>query len=223
MNPAAILSTSSDAIGLILTGLPIVLYLTVAAFFPALLIGIVGGVLAASPYRAVRFLVAIYVYIFRSTPFLMFIFLVYYGLPAFDIDIGPIVTAVIALSLSHGAYMTEIIRGGLLGLDKGQNEAAVALGFNGLQRLRDIVLPQTLMAIIPSLLGQAILIVKDTSLVSVVGISEITKLGREVVIRTNQPFVVFTLLALTYFVVCFVLELIARKLEAKAQSVLAGR
>lgn len=220
---ANILSTSIDAIQLILTGLPIVLILMVTAFFPSLAIGIIGGVLATSPFRLVRFVVAIYVYIFRSTPFLMFIFLVYYGLPEFDIDIGPVTTAIIALSLSHGAYMTEIIRGGLLSLDKGQNEAAIALGFNLLQRLKDITLPQTLMAIIPSLLGQAILIIKDTSLVSVVGISEITKLGREVVIRTNEPFVVFTLLALTYFVVCFALEMIARKLEAKARLVMAGR
>lgn len=220
---ANILSTSIDAIQLILTGLPIVLILMVTAFFPSLAIGIIGGVLATSPFRLVRFVVAIYVYIFRSTPFLMFIFLVYYGLPEFDIDIGPVTTAIIALSLSHGAYMTEIIRGGLLSLDKGQNEAAIALGFNLFQRLKDITLPQTLMAIIPSLLGQAILIIKDTSLVSVVGISEITKLGREVVIRTNEPFVVFTLLALTYFVVCFALEMIARKLEAKARLVIAGR
>lgn len=220
---ADILSTSIDALRLILTGLPIVLLLMAASFFPALGIGIVGGVLATSSIRLLRVIVAIYVYIFRSTPFLMFIFLVYYGLPELGVDIGPVTTAIIALSLSHGAYMTEIIRGGLLGLDKGQNEAAIALGFSTIQRLRDITLPQTLMAIIPSLLGQAILIIKDTSLVSVVGISEITKLGREVVIRTNEPFVVFGLLAMTYFVVCFVLERIAGKLETKARMVLAGR
>ena len=217
-----ILSTASDAFQLIITGLPIVLLLTFVSFFPALALGIVGGLLASTRFRTVRFLVGIYVYIFRSTPFLMFIFLVYYGLPEFGIDIGPVATAIIALSLSHGAYMTEIIRGGLSSLDKGQNEAAVALGFGLFQRLRDITLPQTLMAIIPSLLGQAILIVKDTSLVSVVGISEITRLGREVVIRTNEPFVVFSLLAITYFAVCFVLETVARKLEAKARLVVSG-
>jgi len=214
---------AADALRLILTGLPIVLLLTVSAFFPALVLGIIGGLLASSNYKVVRFLVGTYVYIFRSTPFLMFIFLVYYGLPAYDIDIGPVSTAIVALSLSHGAYMTEIIRGGLLGLDKGQNEAAVALGFNLFQRLRDITLPQTLMMVIPPLLGQAILIIKDTSLVSVVGISEITRLGREVVIRTNEPFIVFTLLALTYFVVCFLLEFAAHKLEAKARTVLSGQ
>ena len=220
---AHIFSTSNDALALILTGLPIVLFLMAASFVPALCIGIAGGVLATTPWRIVRCIVAVYVYIFRSTPFLMFIFLVYYGLPEFGIDIGPITTAIIALSLSHGAYMTEIIRGGLLGLDKGQNEAGIAIGLNLFQRLKDITLPQTLMTIIPSLLGQSILIIKDTSLVSVVGISEITKLGREVVIRTNEPFVVFGLLALTYFVVCFVLERVAGKLEKRARLILAGR
>ena len=113
-----ILSTASDAFRLIVTGLPIVLLLTFVSFFPALGIGILGGLLASSRVRALRFLVGIYVYIFRSTPFLMFIFLVYYGLPEFGIDIGPVATAIIALSLSHGAYMTEIIRGGLGSLDK---------------------------------------------------------------------------------------------------------
>lgn len=218
-----IISVARDALELIITGLPIVLILTVAAFFPALFIGIVGGLLASSRFRLVRLLVSVYVYVFRSTPFLMFIFLVYYGLPQYDIDIGPVTTAIIALSLSHGAYMTEIIRGGLRGLDKGQGEAAVALGFGLFHRLKDITLPQALMAIIPSLLGQSILIIKDTSLVSVVGISEITRLGREVVIRTNEPFVVFTLLALTYFVVCFLLELFARQLEGRARRVLSGQ
>ncbi|MDR6434156.1 amino acid ABC transporter permease [Brucella pseudogrignonensis] len=218
-----LISISGDALALILTGLPIVLYLMIASFFPALGLGIIGGVLATSPWRLVRLIVTIYVYIFRSTPFLMFIFLVYYGLPEFGIDIGHITTAVIALSLSHGAYMTEIIKGGLRGLDKGQNEAAIALGFNLFQRLKDITLPQTLMAIIPSLLGQSILIIKDTSLVSVVGISEITKLAREVVIRTNEPFVIFGVLALIYFGVCFVLERVAGKLEKRARLILAGR
>ncbi|NTJ63213.1 amino acid ABC transporter permease [Agrobacterium rhizogenes] len=219
---STIVAVAGDAIQLILTGLPIVLFLTAAAFFPALGLGIVGGLLASSSLGPIRFLVGAYVYLFRSMPFLMFVFLVYYGLPQYDIDIGPVLTAVIALSLSHGAYMTEIIRGGLKGLDKGQNEAAIAVGFSLFQRLRDITIPQTLMAVIPSLVGQAILIIKDTSLISVVGISEITRLGREVVIRTNQPFIVFTLLALTYFVVCFSLEFIARKLEARAKRIMAG-
>lgn len=212
-----------DAAALILTGMPVVILLTVASFFPALALGIVGGVLASSRFWPVRILVAAYVYVFRSTPFLMFIFLVYYGLPQYGVRIGPVATAIIALALSHGAYMTEIIRGGLLGFDKGQNEAAVALGFGLFQRLRDIVLPQTLMAIVPSLLGQSILMIKDTSLVSVVGISELTRLGREIVIRTNEPFVVFTIVAAAYFVLCFGLEKISGRLEGRVRRIMSGR
>ncbi|MFO1211070.1 MAG: amino acid ABC transporter permease [Amaricoccus sp.] len=213
------LALAYDAAALILSGMPIVVILTVSAFFPALLLGIVGGLLGTSRFRALRLLSAVYVYIFRSVPFLMFIFLVYYGLPWYGIDIGPVSTAILALSLSHGAYMTEIIRGGLLGFDRGQNEAAIALGLTLWQRLKDIVLPQTLMAIIPSLLGQSILMIKDTSLVSVVGISEMTRLGREVVIRTNEPFLVFTIVAAAYFALCFGLELVARRLEARVRRI----
>ena len=206
-----------DAAALILSGMPIVIILVVAAFLPALCLGIIGGLLGSSEFMALRAVAKVYVYIFRSVPFLMFIFLVYYGLPYFNIDVGPVTTAIAALSLSHGAYMSEIIRGGLLGFDKGQNEAAIALGFSLPQRLRDVVLPQTLMAIIPSLLGQSILMVKDTSLISVVGISELTRLGREVVIRTQQPFVVFAIVALCYFVLCFGLSIVARQLEASVR------
>ncbi|MFC3321287.1 amino acid ABC transporter permease [Mesorhizobium cantuariense] len=216
-----IFSLVYDAATLILSGMPIVIVLIVSAFFPALALGVMGGVMGSSSSRVLRFIAAIYVYIFRSVPFLMFIFLIYYGLPYYDIDIGPVSTAIIALALSHGAYMTEIVRGGLLGFDKGQNEAAIALGFTLTQRLRDIVLPPTLMAIIPSLLGQAILMVKDTSLVSVVGISELTRLGREVVIRTNEPFVVFTVVAAAYFVLCFGLELMARRLETRVRGIMS--
>ena len=213
------ISLVRSSAGLILTGMPNVLILTASAFLPSLLIGIFGGVMGSSRFWMLRLLASAYVYIFRSIPFLMFIFLVYYGLPYYDIDIGPMTTAIIALSLCHGAYMTEIIRGSLLGFDAGQNEAAIALGFSFPQRLKDIILPQTLMAVIPSLLGQSILMVKDTSLVSVVGISELTRLGREVVIRTNEPFVVFTIVAASYFVLCFGLELAARRLEARVRRI----
>jgi His/Glu/Gln/Arg/opine family amino acid ABC transporter permease subunit len=212
-----------DTAALILKGMPIVLFLTVASFFPALLLGIIGGLLASSRFMILRLLITAYVYIFRSTPFLMFIFLVYYGLPQYGVRIGPIETAIIALSLSHGAYITEIIRGGLLGFDKGQNEAAIALGFGLFQRLRDIVLPQTLMAIVPSLLGQSILMIKDTSLVSVVGISELTRLGREIVIRTNEPFLVFTIVAAAYFILCFGLEKISGNLEGRVRRIMSGQ
>ncbi|RVO43550.1 amino acid ABC transporter permease [Sinorhizobium meliloti] len=217
-----IFSFMYDAAELILSGLPIVLLLTLASFFPALALGIVGGLLASSKFKVLRMVVGVYVYVFRSTPFLMFTFLIYYGLPQYDIDIGPVATAIVALSLCHGAYMTEIVRGGLLGFDRGQNEAAIALGFGLFQRLRDVVLPQTLMAIIPSLVGQAILIVKDTSLVSVVGISELTRLGREVVIRTNEPFIIFTIVAAAYFAMCFGLEILARNLEARVRRIMVG-
>lgn len=219
----ALFELAYDAARLILSGMPIVVVLTVSAFFPALLLGIIGGVMGNSRFWALRLLSGVYVYIFRSVPFLMFIFLVYYGLPYYGIDIGPISTAIAALALCHGAYMTEIIRGGLSGFDKGQNEAAIALGLTFPQRLKDIILPQTLMAIIPSLLGQSILMVKDTSLVSVVGISELTRLGREVVIRTNEPFVVFAIVAAAYFVLCFGLEMIARHLEARVRKITSGQ
>jgi len=95
----ALLSLVYDAATLILSGMPIVIVLMVSAFFPALALGIVGGLMGASNSRLLRIVAGIYVYIFRSVPFLMFIFLVYYGLPYYGIDIGPVTTAIIALAL----------------------------------------------------------------------------------------------------------------------------
>lgn len=211
------LATIGDAVSIVIRGFPVVLSLLAMAILPALLCGILGGVAARARLAPIRWLVGAYVYLFRSTPFVMFIFLIYYGLPHYGININATATAVVALALCHGAYVTEIIRGGLTAFDSGQAEAAQALGLSRFQRLRDIVLPQTLIAVIPSLLGQAILMVKDTSLVSIIGISELTKLGRDVVIRTNEPFIVFSVVAVAYFVLCFSLELMARRLERHAQ------
>lgn len=206
-----------DAANIVMRGFPVVLMLLGAAVLPALACGIIGGVAASSRIAPLRWLVACYVYLFRSTPFLMFIFLVYYGLPHYGFNISSMTTAIVALALCHGAYITEIIRGGLMSFDKGQGEAAKALGMSRLQSLRDIVMPQTLIAVIPSLLGQAILMVKDTSLVSIIGISELTKLGRDVVMRTNAPFLVFTVVAVAYFILCFALETGAKRLERYAR------
>lgn len=202
-----------DAANIVVRGFPVVLQLLSLSIVPSLVLGIVGGLIASSRLLPLRIFASLYVYLFRSTPFLMLIFLVYYGLPHYGININAIATAVVALSLCNGAYITEIVRGGLVSFDKGQGEAAQALGLSRMQRLRDIVLPQTLITIMPSLLGQFILMVKDTSLVSIIGISELTKLGRDVVIRTNDPFLVFSVVAAAYFILCFGLESLARFLE----------
>lgn len=203
-------------------GVPVVLILTILSFFPALSLGIIGGVLGSLENKSVRQVVSIYVYIFRSVPFLMFAFLVFYSLPQFGIDVSAFTTATIALALSHGAYMTEIIRGGLRSFEKGQEEAGRALGLGFFQRLRYVTIPQTLMAIVPTLVGQVILMVKDTSIVSIIGISEISRIGREIISRSYEPFSVLILVAAIYFVICYGAQAVATSLERKAQRILKG-
>lgn len=208
------LSVVVDALTIVVRGFPVVLLLVAMAILPALAIGIVGGLSSNAPFSPLRMSVTVYVYIFRSTPFLMLIFIVYYGLPHYGLEVSAMTTAVVSLALCHGAYFAEIVRGGLLGFDKGQSEAARSLGFSRWQALRDVVLPQTLMSVVPTMLGQSIHMVKDTALVSILGISELTKLGKDVVIRTNSPFLVFPVVALSYFVLCYTLQYGAKLLEA---------
>lgn len=198
-------------------GIPVIIFLTLSSALFGILIGLLSAFMATSNRRILRISSKIYIYIFRSVPFLMFIFLIFYGLPGFGIEIGAYETAILALSLNHGAYFAEIIRGGLLSFDKGQNEAAIALGFSFYYRMKKIVLPQVTMKIMPTLISQIILMVKDTSIVSVIGISEISRLGREIVVRTNEPFIIFAIVALMYFVICLMLQQFSNYTENRLQ------
>jgi len=211
-----------DTTFILVQGLGPLAILTIGAFFLSLAIGIVGGTIGASRNRSMRIGIRIYVYIFRSVPFLIFVFLIFYGLPYCGIDVDPYTTAIIALGINHGAYMTEIMRGGLASFDRGQNEAAIALGFTFTQRMRKIVLPQVLLTITPSLVGQSILMVKDTSIISIIGISEVTRLGKEIVVRAHEPFLVFIVVAAIYFAVCYLFQLLTNFADKRVRRIVVG-
>lgn len=151
------------------------LELTVVSVSVGSLLGIIFALIKLQKNKFLYSIGYLYTWIFRGTPLILQIIFIYYGLPAFNIDLTPMQGALIALSLNSGAYMAEIIRGGILSIDKGQFEAARALGFTYMQTMRRIILPQTFRVIIAPVGNEFITMLKDTALVSVIAMTELMR------------------------------------------------
>jgi polar amino acid transport system permease protein len=158
-----------------------------------------------------------YVLLFQGTPLLMQLFLAYFGLALFGINVPAWVAAAVALTLYTSAYLAEIWRGCVDAIPKGQWEAAESLALNFGEQLRYIVLPQAVRIAVPPTVGFLVQVVKGTALASVIGFIELTKAGTMITNATFKPFLVYSCVALMYFALCFPVSLYARKLERKAR------
>lgn len=159
-----------------------------------------------------------YVLLFQGTPLLMQLFLAYFGLALFGINVPAWVAAAVALTLYTSAYLAEIWRGCVDAIPKGQWEAAQSLALNFGEQLRYIVLPQAVRIAVPPTVGFLVQVVKGTALASVIGFIELTKAGTMITNATFKPFVVYSCVALMYFALCFPISLYARTLERKARN-----
>lgn len=199
------------------SALLITIEIGVLGFILALFLAIVVGTLRSRPINKVlRGILSFYVELFRGTPLLVQLFFVYYGMPSIGIRIGPFLAAVLTMGLNSGAYLSENVRGAILSVDKGQYEAARMLGFNELQTSMHIVLPQAVRVAIPSFMNGFSSIVKETSIVSVLPVIELTKLGNQVYAKTYHPFEIYILLGVIYFVLTYSLTFLSRYLERRA-------
>jgi polar amino acid transport system permease protein len=189
--------------------------LSLIAFIGGGLVGLALLVLRLTPSRTAQRFVAGYVLLFQGTPLLMQLFLAYFGIALFGINTSPWVAAAIALTLYTSAFLTEIWRGCVAAIPKGQWEAArsLALGFG--EQLRYVVLPQAVKLGVPPTVGFLVQVVKGTALASVIGFVELTKAGTMITNATFKPFVVYSCLALMYFALCYPVSLYARGLERK--------
>ncbi len=158
-----------------------------------------------------------YVLIFQGTPLLMQLFLAYFGLALFGINVPAWVAAAVALTLYTSAYLAEIWRGCVDAIPKGQWEAAQSLALNFGEQLKYIVLPQAVRIAVPPTVGFLVQVIKGTALASVIGFIELTKAGTMITNATFKPFLVYSCVALMYFALCFPVSLYARKLERKAR------
>jgi polar amino acid transport system permease protein len=151
----------------------------------------------------------------RGSPLLVQLLLVYLGLSAVGLPLDPFPAAVVGLSINAGAYLSEIFRGGMASVPGGQTEAGLAIGLPRAYVLGSIVLPQALPVVVPAMIGFFIGLLKDTSLAYVLGLLELTRMGKNVMDRTFQPFEILLAVALIYFVLCFPLSQLVRVVDAR--------
>ncbi|TDB38319.1 MAG: amino acid ABC transporter permease [Actinobacteria bacterium] len=190
------------------------LRVTAMSFGVALLIGVIVGT-ARSRTKWPGRVLALYVELFRGTPLLVQLFFIYYGLAQVGVVMPAMVAAVVGLGLNGGSYISEIVRGALVGIDRGQYDAAHALGMNWWHTLTWVVMPQALRIATPPLVNSFSSMLKDTSLLSVLAIAEMMNIANQVYSRTFQAFEIFAVVALMYLVMTLVFSLTSRVLERR--------
>lgn len=194
------------------TGAIITLKITLVSFFISLVIGICVGVARSRPGK-LRYLFAPYVEFFRGTPLLIQLFFIYYALPEAGLTMQNMTAAYVGIGLCGGAYIAEIIRAALKAVPREQEEAARSGGLSAFQALYYVVLPQAMRVAIPPLMNSFASQLKETSLVSVLAINELTRTGQLIYSRTFRPFEVYLAVAILYFIMTFSISMVSRYLE----------
>ncbi|MGG6196648.1 amino acid ABC transporter permease [Pantoea allii] len=195
-----------SSLPLLWRGLVITLLLSVAAIVGSTLLGLLAAILRTSRLPVARQIAVIYTELFRGTPVLITLMFIYFGVAYFGYDINLFAAGILGLSIYQGAYIAEIFRGGIEAVPKGQWEVSWILGLSRRQTFTSVILPQTRGIVLPPLVGQYLSLIKDTSIVSMIGMSELMHQGQALVDRIGQPVVVYGLVALLYFVICFPLS-----------------
>ncbi len=187
-----------------------------------MIVGVIFGLFSASPSPALRTISRIYVDLNRSIPLLVLTIFIFYGIPnmlqlltGHQSPLNEFTAGVIALTLNESAYIAEIVRGGIAAVPTGQMEASRSLGIPYVKTMRKVILPQAVKITIPSLINQFIITLKDTTLVSVIGLVELLQAGQIIVARNFQAFRVYGLIGLIYMVVLLLLMWAGRRIEQK--------
>ncbi|MGH8830266.1 MAG: amino acid ABC transporter permease [Polaromonas sp.] len=211
-----------DLLDLVIRTLPVLLKGTmltigfaVSSMVLGLLVGIVVALMGISSQPIAVGIARVYVSIMRGTPLLVQIFVVYYGLPGIGISLDPTTAGILTLTLNAGAYLSESMRGAILGVGRGQWAAAHSLGFTHLQTLRYVICPQALRLAVSSLGNSLISLIKDTSLVSVITVTELLRSAQEVIAATFQPLPLYLAAAAIYWVLSTALAWVQRSVEQR--------
>ncbi len=192
------------------------IFLAVISIIIALVLGFFTSLERISKIKILSKIASIYVSVFRGTPLLVQIFVIYYGLPQVNIEMDPIPSGILALSLNAGAYLSESFRAAILSIDKGQMEASVSLGMTYSQALRRIILPQSLRVAIPTLSNTFIVLIKDTSLVSVITVTELLQMSSLLIAKTFEPLTIYLMAAVLYWILIAFFTALLDKVEKRA-------
>jgi polar amino acid transport system permease protein len=204
-----------DIIRNLLTGLQWTVLLSLVAFVCGGVAGLLVMLARISNLTALRMLARGYIELFQGTPLLMQMFLVFFGIALLGVDVSAWMAAAVALTLFTSAYLAEIWRGCVESITKGQWEASASLALNRLEQLRYVILPQALRIAVAPTVGFSVQVVKGTAVTSIIGFTELTKTGSMIANATFEPFLVYGLIALGYFLLCFPLSMGARYLERR--------
>ena len=208
----------------LLSGLGITLSLALISFAIAIVIGIIFGMFSVSPYKSLRLISEIFVDVIRGIPLMILAAFIFWGIPNFiesitgqQSPINDFVAGTIALSLNSAAYIAEIVRGGIKAVPIGQMEASRSLGISYSKTMRKIVLPQATKLMLPNFVNQFVIALKDTTIVSAIGLVELFQTGKIIIARNYQSFKMYAILAVFYLVIITLLTRLAKRLEKRIQ------
>ena len=204
----------------LLKGLGMTLGLSLLSLLIGAAIGFAFGIIRAGGNRWLSRALGIYIDLFRGTPFLVQVFIVFLILPALGIELSAFAAGVVALSNLAACFIGEIVAAGLKAVPQGQREAALASGMTRAQQMRLVLMPQAVRIVTPSLVGQFVLLIKDSSVVSAIGLLDLTRAGWMIVQSVPQGLMVFGTVGLGYFLICYPLIHLSRRLERRGQDAL---
>ncbi|MEH7123864.1 amino acid ABC transporter permease [Bacillus sp. JJ1532] len=200
----------------LLKGLQVTAYIFIIAIILGFLIGLVMALFRLSPFKILNIIAKIFVDAIRGTPFIVQLFFIYFGLNTLGfISLNNTTAGIITVAINAGAYFSEIIRAGIQSIDKGQTEAARSIGLTGSQSMRYIVLPQAFRRMLPTITNQSIISLKDTSLLSIIGIADLTQQGQIQSAATFDAFNIWLAVGVIYFIVIYLISLLASFLERR--------
>ena len=200
----------------LLSGFSITISISLISIFFSLILGFFICLLGLSSHKLLILLNRIYIEIFRSIPLLVLLLWVYYGLPiVFGISFGPFVAGIVSLAISDSAFESEIFRAGIQSITKGQRDAAKSIGLNKYQEMKLIILPQAFRIILPAIGNQFVYVLKMSSLVSIIGLADLTRKANELVVSVYRPLEIYTFLVIEYLILILIISYFVRKLENK--------
>lgn len=198
-----------------LKGLSMTVQVAFISLVTCTFIGFVLGIFRSGKNIFIKRLVGVYVAFVRGTPFVVQIFIIFFILPEWGIQLEAFEAALLAMAIMGSAFICEIVAGGINSIPRGQWEAATSSGLTLFQQLRFVIVPQSMKVILPPLVGQYVLLIKDTSVISVIGVMELTRVGWLTVVRIPEGLMVFSLVGVLYFVISYPLILLSNYLEKR--------
>lgn len=202
----------------LLKGMGMTIGLSLLSLLIGAAIGFAFGIIRAGRNRWLSRLLGLYVDFFRATPFLVQVFIVFFILPTVGIELSAFASGVVALSNLAACFIGEIVASGLKAVPVGQSEAALASGMTRIQQMRLVVMPQAVRIITPSLVGQFVLLIKDSAVVSAIGLLDLTRSGWLIVQSVPNGLLVFGIVGIGYFIICYPLIYISRRMERRSQA-----